>query len=272
MRVGPTRVPPGFAWIAAAYASLAILIWIDAVMGDVHLGVLAIVPLMIVGFYCGRPIALGTALFCAVVFAMLDHDVLQPLIIPRWPIAVDAAVLAVIFVAILFTADRLRASEFAAHHDSVTTLLNRRAILAAVGASLERSKRLNRTLALLFVDLDDFKRINDRHGHAVGDRVLVYAAERLARAVRAKDVVGRLGGDEFVVLLEDIGDRAYAERVAASLEAALSVPFREGAVVEAVGATIGIGVYPVDAQDSEGLLTFADHHMYARKTARKALA
>jgi len=238
VRIGSTRPATGLPWIVAAFAALGGLIFLDCVLGGVHLGVLAIIPLLVVGFFCGRFVAIVTALLSAVVFAIADHDVIQPLIFPRWPVAVDAVSFAVMFLAILFTSDRLRSSEFAAHHDVVTALPNRRVILSAVAAALERSRREHSLLALLFVDLDKFKKVNDTYGHAVGDRILVYAAERLVRGVRSKDTVGRIGGDEFVVLLEDIEDRAYAEKVAANLEDALSAPFREGAVVASVGATI----------------------------------
>lgn len=272
MRIGPTRASAGFLWIGAAYAALALVVLLDYVFGGIHLGVLAIIPLMLIGFYCGRLVAIATALPSAIVLALLDHDVLAPLVYPRLPVAIDAVFLTATFLAILFTADRLRFSEFVASHDVLTALPNRRSVLNAVSVALGRSRKRNTSLALLFIDLDDFKSINDRHGHAVGDRILKHAAERLAHGIRIRDTIGRIGGDEFVVLLEDMGVDAglYAERVAESLKAALSIPFHEGAIVEVIGATIGVAVYPTDARDFAGLLECADRRMYEHKSARNA--
>jgi diguanylate cyclase (GGDEF)-like protein len=251
--------------------ALAMVVLLDYVFGGIHLGVLAIIPLMFIGFSCGRLVAIATAIPSAIVLALLDHDVFVPLVYPRLPVAIDAAFLAVAFLAILFTADRLRFSEFVASHDVLTALPNRRSVLSAIGAALERSRKRNTSLALLFVDLDNFKSVNDRHGHVVGDRILKHAAERLAHGIRARDTVGRIGGDEFVVLLEDMGvdARMYAERVAENLKATLSVPFREGAVVEPMSATVGVAIYPTDARDLDGLMECADRRMYERKAARR---
>jgi diguanylate cyclase (GGDEF)-like protein len=270
VRIGPIRAGGGSLWIGAAYAALAIVVLLDYVCGGIHLGVLAIIPLMLIGFFCGRLIAIATAFPAAIVLALLDHDVLAPLVYPRLPVAIDAVFLAAAFLAILFTADRLRFSEFAASQDVLTSLPNRRSALSALDAALERSRKKNTSLALLFIDLDNFKTVNDRHGHAVGDRILKHAAERLARGIRKMDTIGRIGGDEFVVLLEDMGvdARMYAERVAESLKAALSIPFHEGAVVESIGATIGVAIYPSDARDITALLECADRRMYERKPAR----
>jgi diguanylate cyclase (GGDEF)-like protein len=270
VRIAPTRARAGFLWIGAAYVALAIVVLLDYVFGGIHLGVLAIIPLMFIGFFCGRLVAIATAFPSAIILALLDHDVLAPLVYPRLPVAIDAAFLAATFLAILLTADRLRFSEFAASYDVLTALPNRRSVLSAVDAALERSRKRNTSVALLFVDLDNFKSVNDQHGHLVGDRILKHAAERLSRGIRAMDIVGRIGGDEFVVLLEDMGvdARMYAERVAESLKAALSVPFREGAVVASIGATIGVAIYPTDAPDIDALLECADRRMYERKPAR----
>jgi diguanylate cyclase (GGDEF)-like protein len=225
---------------------------------------------MLIGFFCGRIVAIATALPSAIVLALLDHDVIPPLVYPSFSVAIDAVFLAATFLAILFTADRLRFSEFAAGHDVLTALPNRRSVLNTVRVALERSRKRNTSLALLFIDLDDFKGINDRHGHAVGDRILKHVAERLAHGIRIRDTVGRIGGDEFVVLLEDMGVDAglYAERVAESLKLALSIPFHEGAIVEVIGATIGVAIYPTDARDFSGLLECADRRMYERKATR----
>jgi diguanylate cyclase (GGDEF)-like protein len=260
---------PKIIWLIAAYVALGLLMLVDRIIGGISVGVLAIVPLLFVGFYGSRALAIATALPSAFIFSALDHDVISPLFYAPWPVATDSVFFAIAFIAILFTVERLRITGVAASLDALTALPNRRMVFDAINAALERARRTQDPIALLFVDLDNFKAVNDRHGHAVGDHVLQYAAQRLTNAVRANDVVGRLGGDEFVVLLEDIQGRAQAQQIAEAVETALSAPFREGDVHEPLGATVGIGIYPSDGRDTVGLLNAADAQMYKRKLFKK---
>jgi diguanylate cyclase (GGDEF)-like protein len=260
-----TKASPQFLALLGAYIGLVVLLCLDELIGGVHIGVLAIIPLLLIGFYGGRAQAIATALICAVLFAVLDHDVFPPTIWARWPVETDAFLFMVVFLATLFTAERLRTTETAASHDPLTALPNRRMMFDIIDGAIDRARRSKKKLALLFVDLDGFKAVNDRHGHAVGDRVLQHAAQRLRSAVRVRDVVGRIGGDEFVILLEDVDDASKVRQVADIVVAALTGPFHEWGILESIGATAGIAMYPTDGRDTHALLSAADARMYAQK-------
>lgn len=252
---------------------LVLLGLMDTFLGPIHIGVLAVIPLMLIGFFGNRWLAVVTAIICAAGFAALDNDVVRPLVQVHWNMQADAALFTIIFVAVLMTAERLRVSEFAAGADVLTSLANRRTLQHRIDEALDRARESQAHVALLFVDLDHFKDVNDRYGHSVGDRVLQYVSERLVHAVRAMDTVGRVGGDEFVVLLEDVIDRSHAERIASTIETVLSEPFRENGTVQTIGATVGVSTYPEDASDGASLIRAADARMYDRKRekARSAI-
>jgi diguanylate cyclase (GGDEF)-like protein len=152
--------------------------------------------------------------------------------------------------------------------DPLTELRNRRGFERELKRSLAYVKRYGASAALLFIDLDRFKPVNDRHGHAAGDTVLKTVAATLTRHVRASDVVARLGGDEFVVLLWNVSASAAAAKAAALETMIATAPVRWGAATLAVGASIG--VTPIDARDAPAdLLARADAAMYARKRDRR---
>jgi diguanylate cyclase (GGDEF)-like protein/PAS domain S-box-containing protein len=154
-----------------------------------------------------------------------------------------------------------------ANHDPLTGLPNRRLFFARTDAELERSCRIDQPLALLFIDLDGFKPVNDRLGHGAGDQVLRVTAERLSGCLRGSDLVARIGGDEFTVLLEGIGSPADAERIAGKLIRALSAEITLGSERVSVGASIGIALYPRDADDARSLVKAADDALYRAKHA-----
>ena len=154
---------------------------------------------------------------------------------------------------------------YLAYYDSLTGLPNRALLYKLVDQALVEARRNRLHGALLFVDLNRFKPINDSLGHGVGDHLLQLIAERLRVAVRNEDVVARLGGDEFVVALFDIARREHAAIVAQKLIAALDPPFLVGEHELKVGAAIGVSVYPRDGNDTESLLRMADIAMYRAK-------
>ncbi|HIJ39254.1 MAG TPA: diguanylate cyclase, partial [Rhodospirillaceae bacterium] len=157
-----------------------------------------------------------------------------------------------------------------AHHDALTELPNRNLFGDRVVEAFKRAKRHTEKLALLFVDLDKFKPINDTYGHAVGDEVLKAAANRLRFGVRATDTVARVGGDEFMVLLEELADAEEAEEIRQKLQTELCQPMRLSHHKVAIGASIGIAVYPDNGSEIAELMDYADQDMYARKHARGA--
>jgi diguanylate cyclase (GGDEF)-like protein/PAS domain S-box-containing protein len=156
-----------------------------------------------------------------------------------------------------------------AHHDSLTGLPNRLLFNGRLEQAICLAKRNRRQFALLYLDLDKFKPVNDTLGHAAGDEILKAAATRMRRQLRESDTVARIGGDEFMIILPDVGRRDHAETVARKLIHSLVLPFelgtRGGDVV--IGASIGIALYPDDAQGADALIKAADAAMYAAKQA-----
>ena len=156
-----------------------------------------------------------------------------------------------------------------AGHDPLTGLGNRRTFVDGLSHAFARAKRTRQRVALLFVDLDDFKRFNDRLGHQMGDRLLREVAVRLAGCIRASEAVYRLGGDEFAVVMEDADVQAAALLAERILEA-FSNPFTGDASSVGVTASIGIGLYPDDASTLETLVLKADQAMYRVKALGKS--
>ncbi len=155
---------------------------------------------------------------------------------------------------------------YLARHDSLTHLANRSLLNERLGQAMKLAHRHEKKVALLFVDLDEFKKINDTLGHATGDQVLKRVAHRLIDCVRATDTVCRQGGDEFLILLSEIDQRDDAVRIAAKVRAAFEEPLRIGERRLRVSMSIGIGLYPDDGETVDALMEQADNAMYRAKT------
>ncbi|MDQ2822154.1 MAG: EAL domain-containing protein [Pseudomonadota bacterium] len=156
------------------------------------------------------------------------------------------------------------------NEDSLTNLPNRHAFLQFTQHALERANYENAVSALLFIDLDDFKQVNDTYGHGAGDRLLQGAAARLQAVLRPQDRVARFGGDEFVVLLDRCDGPFYGATVAQRIIAAFAQPFLIGDGLQAqIGASVGIAVAPHDGDDAATLIQHADMAMYAGKNDGK---
>jgi diguanylate cyclase (GGDEF)-like protein/PAS domain S-box-containing protein len=156
-----------------------------------------------------------------------------------------------------------------AYNDPLTGLANRTSLGPSLEQAVLRARRRHAKLAVVFIDLDGFKQINDAHGHDAGDALLVEMAARLRRQLRASDLVARLGGDEFLVLLEDAPDAATVEVVARKLLGELRRPCAHGSIELIVTASIGVSVLPDDAADATALMKHSDTAMYAAKQAGK---
>ncbi len=159
---------------------------------------------------------------------------------------------------------------FEAFHDPLTRLPNRALFYDRLEHAIARVSRGPNSVALLFLDLDGFKQINDRHGHLIGDKLLTAVAERLSDTLRLGDTFARLGGDEFVILLEDLPDLTAAELASERLEQQLRQPFIIGDIEIAITASIGIAYRESGTHRAEDLLLDADHAMYQAKTSGKA--
>lgn len=150
-------------------------------------------------------------------------------------------------------------------HDSLTGLPNRRLFIERGNQALLGAERHDQGVSVLFIDLDKFKAVNDIHGHAAGDALLVQVAGRLAAAVRSSDTVARLGGDEFVILLPELSDTPALKVVAEKIIHALDEPFLVQGLQLDISASVGIARYPADGADIESLLRAADDTLYKVK-------
>jgi diguanylate cyclase (GGDEF)-like protein len=158
---------------------------------------------------------------------------------------------------------------FRASHDGLTKVLNRAAFIDAVKVAAARTREhAGGLIAVLFIDLNRFKAMNDSRGHAVGDRVLLETARRLRQSVRPGDTVARLGGDEFAILLERIAGEGDAAAVAERVTEALDQPFAIEGEALALSASIGIAVSDVTGSRPDDLLRAADAAMYREKKIR----
>ena len=153
----------------------------------------------------------------------------------------------------------------AARYDELTGLPNRRLFHDRIDTALARSRRKHGCVALLYIDIDDFKAVNDRLGHNAGDLLLQEIARRLERCVRKADTVARLGGDEFVVILEDIHGPDDATAVADKIHHSLLQPTAIAGHALQTQASIGIALHPGDGDDADSLIRHADQRMYRRK-------
>ena len=158
-----------------------------------------------------------------------------------------------------------RRARHLALHDGLTSLPNRGYFRQRLDDALAHAEPQRRALAVLYLDLDGFKPINDTHGHAAGDDLLRIIAARLARAMRAEDMVSRLGGDEFACLLSDLPSRERLCQLACKLFDAVSTPVQIGALKLSVRPSIGIATCPADGATAEVLLKSADTAMYHAK-------
>lgn len=154
-----------------------------------------------------------------------------------------------------------------AHYDQLTKLPNRYMLFDRFRHLVEQSKRNNTMFALLFVDLDQFKSINDKNGHLFGDKILLEVASRIQSTVRASDTIARIGGDEFVLLIESIREQTSVTKVVDGLNKALSKAAFIDGVEQKLSCSIGVAVFPDDGRSTDDLLAVADKNMYKHKQA-----
>jgi len=171
---------------------------------------------------------------------------------------------------IQYSIQRKRSEEdliYLAHYDHLTGLLNRTIFTDRLGHALTRATREDDVLALMFVDVDGFKVVNDTYGHHVGDLLLKSAAQRMRGCLRKVDTLARLSGDEFTVIAEDIKEATFAPHVAQKVLDCISQPFTLEGNEVSVTASVGVVVFPFDGRDPETLIRAADEAMYRAKDA-----
>lgn len=166
-------------------------------------------------------------------------------------------------------AEQGRLQKKMALHDPLTGLPNRRLLVDRMEKTMQHVSRNHCMMALMYIDLDGFKNINDQHGHQCGDELLKMVADRLLSTAREEDTVTRIGGDEFIMLLSEIDKVDDVVRPAAKVLRALSTPFDIDGLTVQVSGSIGISFYPTDGEDAESLIARADHALYEAKRAGK---
>lgn len=157
----------------------------------------------------------------------------------------------------------------AANYDSLTGIANRRLIISLLKNAMTTATRMNKKVAVLFLDLDDFKEINDRYGHQAGDEILAVVAKRLQGAVRESDYVGRLAGDEFLVVLQHVDTLDDAAQVVNKINALIAEPCHIDDSLIHISVSVGVSLFPDDAEDLDQLIICADKLMYQCKDAHK---
>lgn len=177
-----------------------------------------------------------------------------------------------LIAAAMFNAARYSQQELfiRATRDALTGLCNRALFQDRLRQAVDQNRRLGQRFAVIAVDVDGLKVLNDQSGHAIGDAALRTQASRLAVAVRQSDTVARVGGDEFALVISPVVDRAAADGVVRKLRQSLCEPFIHGGSTYPVGASVGIALFPDDSDSASALLELADKEMYEEKRARKA--
>lgn len=158
------------------------------------------------------------------------------------------------------------AAQRLAERDGLTGLYNRRRMLELLEISIDDAVQHKQRVGLLFIDLDGFKGVNDTHGHAAGDKLLITVGSRIAARARTGDFVCRYGGDEFVVILPRLADVAAARQVADSICKRVALPYRIDGVDLQLTAAIGVSIYPDEARSAADLMRLADESMYRAKS------
>ena len=196
----------------------------------------------------------------------VPHLTIDPSIrnLPKFVIAIG--------ILLTFLEEEMGRTEHLALHDALTGLPNRRLLEDRMANMLERAERNHTRAAILVVDLDGFKQINDNHGHAVGDDFLREVSLRLGRVVRRADTLARSGGDEFTILVSDILQPNGAKILAQKLQAELDRPITLRQLQLCVSGSIGVAIYPEDGETSDALCARADADMYRAKRHAKAAA
>lgn len=266
----PRSSPASHALRLTAYALLTALVYFAnaSTPSAIRLGVLYIVPVLLVTWTEGLVWGIVLAVLTIVLREVLAFDQLPPGTPMIWRVTNAAAYVAVLAVAMAGLTKLRRTQDLLARlatQDQLTTVLNARAFAERLTQELERNRRYPRPLALLYLDLDNFKVINDSHGHQTGDAVLRLVADAMRTTVRQSDVVGRLGGDEFAVLMPET-DAPLADAAAKRLATGLRNVFKG---TPSVTASIGVVSCTATEANTDDLLRRADQAMYDAKRLGK---
>ena len=250
------HAPPTPRWLVAAVAGGVVIFATNTILTAIALSLRFDRPLISILLSSLEPGLLIDALLLALAPILV--------VVARVSIVLEPLLIATVWAIYRNAATALK-SHHEATHDLLTGLPNRRLFFEQAQEALERAGRRNRRAAMIHVDLDGFKAVNDGLGHHVGDLVLRAVAERLQHPRRSADVVARLGGDEFAVLVPRVEDGATAERIAARFREAIGGPLTVDGIPISVGASLGVSIYPEHGADIDTLLRNADSAMYRAK-------
>ena len=155
--------------------------------------------------------------------------------------------------------------EHAATHDPLTKVANRTLFTSNLENAIKHASKNKKIVALLYIDLDHFKSVNDNYGHSVGDRLLISIVERLQQYLGKKDMITRLGGDELAIIIEDANNQQEVEAIAKQICKSIADPIEMNAIIFKTSASIGIAIYPDDGSNGDALLKCSDQNMYSAK-------
>lgn len=272
MRALPENRSPAF-WAAVGTALVAALGWVDYATGfEISLSLFYLIPMGLVAWYSTRNLALVICGLAAIAWLMADVASGHVYSIPGlhvWNMAIRLGFFIVVTLLLAALRQAHAAEQRFARTDFLTGLLNSRHFTELADAELARSRRYGYPLSLAYLDVDDFKRVNDRLGHAAGDELLATVGGQLARSLRQTDLVARLGGDEFVMLLPH-ADEAAARQAIDKVQAALT----DAMAVHEWPVTFSVGVmtFRKAPESVNDLVNAADHLMYSVKAGGKARA
>ncbi len=267
--------------IAALFTSLGLLWYVDWSLPEVHLGPIAAIPLLVLAYRAGVRVTLIVAVVAAIGFSVADIGLGTK---ARWlDLLIDAVILFAAFGIVTVAGARWRTHElqvadlrksvarekYRAEHDPVTNLPNRALFDSRVAETVARARRSRTAIALLVVDVDHFKEINDRWGHPAGDAVLHEIARRIAASMRASDTVARIGGDEFAAILQPLARIDDVFQLRARLLAEIAAPVAVGRDVLDITVSVGYAIFPDDGAEVAALVETADRRMYASKVAAR---
>jgi len=258
----------------AAWLSMGVLISQGRIREAVYWSLACVYLTAAVNFYKRLPGKSTGRLAIVTGFGIWAFNfLLHPWIISRYPQYADIAShvwnmqksLISIGMILVMLEEQVTNNEWLALHDELTGLPNRRLFASRLSNAIQYCDRRNTNLALVVVDVNDFKSINDTMGHLAGDQVLREVSMALRRNIRAADTVARLGGDEFIIVASDMSTEGSVERFVSSLRNAIERPIIVNEQAMVVTASVGYAIFPRDARDATRLLRVADQRMYALK-------